>query len=124
MPKAAQTPAVGTGDDRAQRYQHDEAEVDRHESDTQPEPRGRSAHRPARGSRSVRHRRGVELRHLYLRHFEVETPMPFSMPATIPVSGSKNFLVTSLQPPRSLIRNSTAGSLNSSVFATPAITGR
>jgi hypothetical protein len=63
-------------------------------------------------------------RSVELCHFEVETPMPFSMPATIPVSGSKNFLATSLQPPRSLIVNSTAGFLNSSGFATPEMTGR
>ncbi len=38
-----------------------------------------------------------------------ETPFDFSIATSAPLSGSKNLVVTALQPPRSLIVNRLAG---------------
>ena len=54
----------------------------------------------------------------------VETPLLFSIVVTRPVSGSKNFLFTTVQPPRSLIVNRCAGVGNLSAPGVVLTTGR
>src|SRR5580693_2466813 len=57
-------------------------------------------------------------------YLDVETPRDCSIFVTMPVSGSKNCLVTAFQPPRLVIVNRLFGVGNLSAPGTPEITGR